>query len=263
MDTATKTDAATFALSLARTGSLWDLTAHIMSLEETAEGGIPADVKQDFEKELDAFLQGSAEKVDAYISVMDRLAEEASAAMARSGSTALVVARHDKRSARVMAQLSALRERAISVIRLRGKDTKGHWRALEGNHGRLRAVRVAPSCEVDDESMVPDDYKNVTLTHTMTAREWQEMTSVKATVTGIAPLRFNSFKVSYSTDKKRLLDALKKDCAQCKGSGEMAASLMSGDGPDAKTVCNKCNGKGTVLIPGARLVDGKLRLVVE
>lgn len=291
-----KAEAAAFAGALAKTGTLWDLTAHLMALREQEEG-VPAELETEYQNELTAYLTGSAEKVDQYIAVMDRLTEEAGAAAGRLEVQVAAGTRTTRRQRRNEAELEALKDRALGVIRMLGKDKADKWKPLKGTTGQLRALNVGATCEVTDGEKVPIAYKNVALSITLGAATWKgncfpcegkgkvlagnrpgavdvfgdpiilERPAVGSTCpdcdgTGDAKhvqfLRAN-LKQAYSIDARALLAALKKTCEGCGGFPNNDDETS----PTFGATCSKCNGLGTVLIPGAKLITGRMRLIVE
>jgi hypothetical protein len=238
--------------------TLLDLVQSLSVLDDTEGAIVDENLRVEFEKEVADELLALGSKIDSYADLITYFLQRAEAAKAEAAiQKSHTVERLIRREKRARADAERLMQMAVYVIRTLGRDDKGKYRKLEGLNAALSVAKVADSCEVYDESLVPDDYKDATISHKMTAREWQEMTSVKIIEKGEAPkLRFNLFKVDYSIDKTRLLAALKEPCAECKGSGEL-------DAFDEFIPCPKCNGKGTKLIPGARLLSEKLRLVVS
>jgi hypothetical protein len=280
---------AIFAAALSRQGTLLDQIANVVGLSE--QGDVPAEVEAEYVAELDAALRGGRDKIDAYIAAMDMLAENASEAQGavkgKREATALAVQRNATRAERNERELERLKDRAILAIRMLGPDDKGKWRKLEGTSGRAIKVFNVPA-SIDpkiDEEKVPLAFKRVTLQARVGAEEWrQSATEEKESVEmqnfrKAAPLPWlvvinerarllatiGGWLETWEIDRNALLKALKEPCAVCKGSGRVAHVPMAALGTEAnsESECVVCGGGGTRLIPGAKLLVGRLRVVVE
>lgn len=230
--------------------TLADLVQHMGYLADT-NGAVPEDMLAEFQKEVQETLLAKGEKVDSYAKLIHYYSMRAASAKAELDTYGkLETERLKKRVARFENDARRLGDAALYVISLMPRDKKGKLQRLEGVNYTLSAAGVADSCEVYDESKVPDEFKDVEFTSSQPLSSWKTK-AIQDCIVSVIP-----WKLTYSVDKKRLLAALKEACGQCLGKGAMSFE----DGSDPAN-CGKCNGTGHRLIPGAKLLTGKLRLV--
>jgi Zn finger protein HypA/HybF involved in hydrogenase expression len=239
-------------------------------LQRLASQEVEPQDREAFELECMAALQATKDKVDAVAEFIFYLMEEqatAEAVIASIEESRLAI--QQAKVNRMSREAERLRDMVLTLMRNAGNDPKsGKPFPIPGNRWTFHANKVAASCEITDESLVPIEFKTVEVVWSGSSKAW----GVPAAEQTTYELPRAECTVSWSVDKKALLAALKETCDRCEGSKE----VMSGVEPaavahDAVTepaesgpvVCPKCNGKGTRLIPGSRLVNDKLKLVVK
>ncbi len=157
---------------------------------------------------------------------------------------------------------------AIYVIRQGGADAKGKYFQLEGVNYTLKVAKVGPSLGEDiDYSRIPDEFKTANLSLDIPYTTYLGITDKKLRKGKLdigKQFRLACLNAKISVDGAALLKALKEDCVACKGTGTIYIDPEAVEAGELKSSpCKKCNGTGHRLIEGARLVTGKLRLVVE
>lgn len=251
---------ASFSTSLASQGRLIDLVMHLTALEDSM-GAVSPEIDQELQRAVQEALRGTAEKVDSVGFVIDEYVDRIGALSGeieahQSGKLKRMIAERE----RLQKDLDRLRDYCLAcIVALGMKD--GKYQKLKGETCTFQADKLAPSCEVVDESLVPNEFKSMTISYSASVVGFGEANVRREpyanTITGYL-LPAIGCKFEYSIDKKVLLAALKALCATCKGEGDLPANSMGEFIP-----CPKCNGKGTTLIPGARLVTGRASLKLK
>jgi len=183
------------------------------------------------------------------------------------------IERINARKKRIEAAGERLKKLAVQTIQSLGPDDKGKWKRLEGKTSTLSLAKNPASVEVLDDREIPDEFKQVTLTMTVSMATW-------AHVQGLAGFPPLSKDAVVSVKLKELGAALKEmlpceKCGQlgvcspdcnCNGERGNETSPTTHTGKCAAKdviVCPKCNGENQVprQVPGARLVTDRVRLV--
>lgn len=130
-------------------------------------------------------------------------------------------------------------------------DQAGEWkpkqtRKFESARGSftLRGNGGAQPVEITDESLVPDEYKRVSVT--MSLDLWMQYGT--AAFSGL-DVRVTAPEVSRSA----IAEALAKPCGHCNGAPAVGS----------KDECQHCGGSGTAGVPGARLAPRSESLVIK
>lgn len=221
--------------------TLSTLEQHLAVLQDI-ESEISPEQEAEFQLALHEALTKVAEKRDRVAHVIEDLLRQARLADDAARGFDAICQRYIQRETRFKKAAERLKDYVLSVMRTLPKPAKGP-RRLEGATSTLKANGVAPSVEVLDESQVPLEYKRVTV------KIGVELWQLVCERYGVDP------KIGkYEVDRTALLEALKKPCEACAHLEGTACE----NGP-----CQKCNGTSKQLIPGARLDDTKLRLVIE
>lgn len=241
--------------------SLYELTKNLLALEEIKRN--PELVgEESFDESQIAVIEGAiarvlgdtADKIDAYGEMITQFVIAAD--VARSMIDIEQERRIDilrKRAAANEAAADRLRVIALQVMKLR------NVKKIEGVTTTLQANGLAAVCEVFDETLIPDEFKRWSI-------EWKGEKKPTLPPSGHSTfdLPIHECKVSSEPDKKKLLAALKEQCEECDGSGITEHRPNNGYSDDKiERVCAKCNGKGTRLIPGARLIADRTKLVIK
>lgn len=145
--------------------SLYKIEQHLEALADTA-AVVPAELEAEFLEEFRADLAVAAEKRDAvchYISHLEAMAGLADAEMKRLAERK----KHFENAAERLGQY------VIQVIDSLGPDAKGKPRKLEGKTTTMSARACPASVNVTDESLVPTEFKSVTVT--LPAPVWESL----------------------------------------------------------------------------------------
>jgi hypothetical protein len=142
------------------------------------------------------------------------------------------------------------------IIEALGPDTKGKLRKLEGEKFTFAARALKPKLEITDETLIPNAYKRVSLD--VPAELYVKYSGVLHALGMLPPT------AKYSIDEPALREALEaapQMCWACEGSGKRQIEL----GDQVFETCPNCGGSGVLepSVPGAKLVDGRLSLVVR
>lgn len=136
---------------------LYDLELHLAALLDTEDGGIPAELEQEYALELHATLIAAEEK-------RDRVAQFRRHLQAQIAFAKEEVTRLRDRQTHYEGALEHLDSYITRVIDMLGTDSKGKRRKLEGNVATIGLHGCDRSVEVTDETAVPALYKRVTIT---------------------------------------------------------------------------------------------------
>lgn len=262
---------------------LWDLADQMRALLDTEEGGVPPEEEQAFALSVREALLASRDKVDAYHGILGQTMMSATVADAVADHHAEQSRAMRDRASRLRGVAERIKNYVLDAVRTLGVDPKsktGAYRKLEGTACTFQANKVGASCEVFDAELIPLKYKNVTLSITLAGDAWLKPCGACAEFRSRAPdpsglecatcgytgyamplLTRGSLRPEWSIDKRALLADLKQPCEPCGGFGSFQVA-HSKEAPTLES-CNACAGKGTKRIPGARLLDGKLSLVVK
>ena len=221
------------------------------------------EVRRFYEENVAALLvDATKEKIDAYAGIITGMMIEAAMCEARAQQIEVrEIERLRRRAARFSVEADKRRIMALQAMAI--LKTK----RLDGHTSTLKAVALAPSIDEKgyDESLVPTEFKDVTFTVKAPVPEmyqfevWGPPDEDDERELHGYTFDVDIVKKSFTVDKRKLLAALKEKCPLCAG----AAVVNQIDPEDGTAICPKCNGKGTILIPGASLWSGKQKLEVE
>lgn len=179
--------------------------------------------------------------------------------------------RLEARIKRIKAARERLEKVAIGVIRSLGQDDKGKWKKLEGRTSTLQLNRNPASVEILDDTKVPDEFKEKTVTITFPATRHNAIPALME-LENVIGARISSDPV-VRIKTKAVAEALKEmlPCERCGQLGVIEEPAI-GAGPtpedspmlmDRVSVCPDCHGAKQLprQVPGARLVTDKVRLV--
>lgn len=262
---------------------LWDLVDQMRALLDTEEGGVPPEEEQAFALSVREALLASRDKVDAYHGILGQTMMSATVADAVADHHAEQSRAMRDRASRLRGVAERIKNYVLDAVRTLGADPKsktGAYRKLEGTCCTFQANKVGASCEVFDAELIPLKYKSVTISTNISGELWLRPCRLCSDLRGRAPdpsaiecptcgysglampdLGRGMFRPEWSIDKKALLADLKQTCEPCGGSG--CFQVIHFDKAATLEPCKDCAGKGTKRIPGARLLDGKLSLVVK
>ncbi len=143
-------------------------------------------------------------------------------------------------------------------------DQAGEWKPKESRNFEsargsftLRGNGGAQPVEIHDESLVPEDFKRVTIT--MKLNLWMER--------GCKAFAGCDVKVGApEISKSAVAEALNTDCSRCYGNGVVEAwgnPDEDADYREGENPCKGCGGSGKQGVPGARLVPRGQSLIVK
>lgn len=175
--------------------------------------------------------------------------------------------RLEYRIKRIEAARKRLEKLAIDTIRSLGPDAKGKWKRLEGQTSTLSLAKNPASVEVVDLDAIPDEFKQVTLTMTVSMETW----ALTQALPFFPPLSKDAV---VSVKLKEVGAALKEmlPCTECGELGVVNGEFGTTTGAQPEdlhygkmplVICPKCNGEKQVprQVPGAHLVTDRVRLV--
>ena len=228
--------------------ALRDIETTLLALTDVDPAELEPELRAIYERELAEAIRSSVEKRERVAWRLFDLGQRAAVKRAAAQ------AHHDKASVleqsakRYEADADRLKNYVLDVMKELPKPKKGP-RVLEGTSATFKAKGVADSVEITDEAALPDEFKTVILTMPLAVYLELAPEVCAASVASFGRVRIAEIKAAL---EKR------EDCPTCHGTGgEMF------DGREVR--CGDCDDTHTVpaTIPGARLVTGKLRLVVE
>lgn len=227
---------------------MYDRETYLSALLETQEGGIPPELETEFQRDVQESLAVAKDGRDSVAWTLTRMMVESAKAKAEIAVLReSQIERLSARSSRFEKAADRLKGYVLDVILRLPRTPKGEFQKLEGNTSLLKAAKVAPSVEVVDEAVVPLAHKRVNVT--MPAEAWRRLVEAAGSY---ASREMADCQVNYEVTRTSLLAALKVKvmCPECCGVFE---------------ACERCENTGqvTAAVPGARLVTGKVRLVVE
>jgi hypothetical protein len=177
--------------------TLYNLEDDLASLIETEEGGVPAEVAEQFRQELAETLRkatGKRDKVSAFIRHL-----EAQAAFAGQEAQRLSQRKRFFENA-----AERMRGYVRWVIEQMGPDEKGAWRKLEGRISTLSLRKCPDAVEITDEAVVPAEFKWLDIT--VRADLWEKHLE-RCTDRSIVKVVDH---VEVRIDKRKLLEALRE-----------------------------------------------------
>lgn len=145
--------------------TLFDSEEGLLALADSAELVTP-EQEAEFLADFEAALTTAVDKRDRVAARLAKL--EAQQAYADAEIKRLQAYKKAKE-----ADQARLENYVTYVIERMGPDSKGKPRKLEGNTSTLYLRACAPSVEVVDEALVPQDYRTVTVT--MSASTWEDV----------------------------------------------------------------------------------------
>src|SRR5579862_8239325 len=144
---------------------LYAIEEYLAALVDTVEL-VPADQEQQFREEFQAALTTAVEKRDRVGQFMAHL--EHQIAFANSE-----IDRLRERRAAYQRAFDRIENYVTQTIEILGRDAKGRYRRLEGKTVTFSLAGCPPSVEVTDESVVPAEYKTLTLK--LPAVAWEQI----------------------------------------------------------------------------------------
>lgn len=244
--------------------TLYEREAYLEALASSEDGVIPPELEEEFRLDIQQAVRDVKEKRDGVAAYLLKLMIEAAKAEGAIAVQLEELQRLQSRKERFENAANRLKDYVLGVIREFGKDEKTErYKVLEGNTATLKANRVPASVEIVDESKVPARYKSATVKlkpdeYAAVDEMLRYLRTLKrvpdAVGAGIMVLQGALQTAQLYTSKTAVGDALKSACQKCMGAQAIDGSPVE---------CIVCNSTGRQLVPGAKLVEDKLRLVVS
>lgn len=171
--------------------TLYSAEENLQAFMETEEGGVPAELQEEFALALAGANELALDKRDNCIRFIRHVESQIEFAKAEK-------ARINDWQKSLEGGLDRFREYLVRVVSMHGKQPKGAAK-LEGRVGTLTLRKKPDTVNVEDEAAVPADFKAVTVT--LPAEMWK---FILQQMPGLA-----NHPASESIDKKRLLSELK------------------------------------------------------
>jgi hypothetical protein len=133
--------------------SLYALESDLGALLESAETVTP-EQEQQYRAELAEALQRTVEKRDRVAQFLAHCESQAELAKAE-------IKRLQDRRQFFERAAERMRSRVAWIIEQMGADEQGRWRRLEGKTATLSLRKLPDVLQVDDESVIPSEYKNL------------------------------------------------------------------------------------------------------
>lgn len=171
--------------------TLYSAEENLQAFMETEEGGVPAELQEEFALALAGANELALDKRDNCIRFIRHVESQIEFAKAEK-------ARINDWQKSLEGGLDRFREYLVRVVSMHGKQPKGAAK-LEGRVGTLTLRKKPDTVNVEDEAAVPQEFKTVTVT--MSLRDW-DFIATGTQFTG-------PVEVSQSIAKKPLLAALK------------------------------------------------------
>jgi hypothetical protein len=144
---------------------LYVIEDHLAALIETAEL-VPAEQEQEFRAEFQAALTAAVEKRDRVGQFLAHLEQQIAFAK-------FEIDRLRQRKATCERALTRLENYVVETIEGLGTDNNGKYRRLEGKTTTFSLRTCPPSVEASDESLIPAEYKTLTLK--LPAVTWEQL----------------------------------------------------------------------------------------
>ena len=229
---------------------LYEIAAELQCLLDT-EDLVTEEQELAFVAELARNVQHFVHKRDAYGHFI-RTCESVAAYDAEE------IKRISEHKKRVQNAAERCRRYLAMVLDALGPDTRGRFR-LEGNTLTLSTRAVKSKLEIFNESLVPIEYKNVTIT---VPAQWFEQYAKVLEALGV-PISRATFTVNEGGVRAEL-EGAPMPCSYCGGVGKIdkdACDLMSLQ----PVQCPDCHGSGVLprSVPGARLIEDRRTLVIK
>lgn len=134
---------------------LYAIEEHLAALVDTLEL-VPPDQEQQFREEFKVALSTAVEKRDRVGQFMAHIEQQIAFATSE-------IDRLRERKGAYQRALERIENYVTHTIEALGRDAKGKYRKLEGQTVTFSLAGCPPSVEVTDESLVPAEYKTLTL----------------------------------------------------------------------------------------------------
>lgn len=234
--------------------TLRDIETTLLALCEIDPEDLNPELRKEYERDLLEAIRKAPEKRERVAVKLFDLGQRAAVKRAAAQAHMQRAADLEASAKRYEADVDRLKDYVLDVMRELPQPKKGP-RILEGTSATFKAAKVGDSVEVFDEAALPEVFRTVTITLPVAYYKHLRLLRIELT----------PYIVSWGrVDKKEIKIALTEalQCVNCGGNG------IREDEPETETpggTCVTCAGSGTVQlhIPGARMVTGKLRLVVE
>lgn len=230
--------------------TLYEFAEDLLALLNS-EALVTAEQQAEYQRDLAASLEKTAAKRDAVAAFIKTLELHAKFAGEE-------IDRIRARKQAFQNSADRLRQYVVDIIDGLGPDAKGKLRKFEGDCFTLQALACPVSLEITEESLVPLEYRRVTVS--LREDEWDDLLDVWLTSLG-SEFRISPGSVSHSIDNaaiKAYLNGPRIPCGPCNGIGMVER--------DHKVVqCSTCGGQCSLApeVPGASLIVGKLSLQVK
>lgn len=171
--------------------TLYSAEENLQAFMETEEGGVPAELQEEFALALAGANEAALAKRDNCVRFIRHVESQIDFAKAEK-------ARINEWQKSLEGGLDRFREYLVRVVALHGKQAKGAAK-LEGRVGTLTLRKKPDTAQVVDEAAVPAGFRRVTVT--MPADVWEAIAKQMPAVA--------NYPRDESIDKKSLLVALK------------------------------------------------------
>lgn len=226
--------------------TLRDIETTLLALCEIDPEDLNPELRKEYERDLLEAIRKAPEKRERVAVKLFDLGQRAAVKRAAAQAHMQRAAELEASAKRYEADVDRLKNYVLDVMRELPEPKKGKTRILEGTSATFKAAKVADSVDVYDEAALPEVFRTVTITLPVAYYKHLRLLRIELT----------PYIVSWGrVDKKEIKAALGEPCEECNG---LAYIVTRGDETEP-CVCDQ----GRQRVPGARMVIGKLRLVVE
>lgn len=234
--------------------TLRDIETTLLALCEIDPEDLNPELRKEYERDLLEAIRKAPEKRERVAIKLFDLGQRAAVKHAAAQAHMQRAAELEASAKRYEADIDRLKNYVLDVMRELPAPKKGP-RVLEGTSATFKAAKVADSVEVYSDALLPEAFRTVTVT--LPIAHYRQILAADIELT---PYITSWGRVDKSEIKAALTELLQ--CVMCGGNG------IREDEPETETpggTCATCAGRGTVQpgVTGARMVTGKLRLVVE
>lgn len=237
--------------------SLRGINETLALLFEVDPTELTSELQAELELQIRETVLARGEKLDRIAGLLFQLGQRAAVKKAAAQAHAEKADTLKRESARAEADIKRLSDYVLAVMREMPKPKKGAIK-IEGETSTFTAKGVPSSVEIYQELDLPDEFRTVTVT--MSPDLWRELCALETLSKDFGDLEAKHGFVG-KTEIKKALEVM-VDCPHCV-EGERLAKLSEEDQDVVE--CERCKGTGKVraTVPGARLIENKLRLEVS
>lgn len=233
--------------------TLRDIETTLLALCEIDPEDLNPELRKEYERDLMEAIRKAPEKRERVAVKLFDLGQRAAVKRAAAQAHMQRAAELEASAKRYEADVDRLKNYVLDVMRELPQPKKGP-RILEGTSATFKAAKVPDSVEVFDEAALPEIFRTVTVT--LPIAHYKHLLSSKI---DLAPYVTDWGRV----EKKEIKAALSEPCPTCDHVRKAIVAHFGERGLETGAPCPSCGGAGTKRVPGARMVTGKLRLVVE